>query len=89
MSSLDKIFNLDKIQQVFNTFLSLKKELQVFLNNGYINFWFYHYSQQYKLGSKRRKYKNIYLRNYIEQNYYDICYLDPQKVCFDFDFLGN
>ena len=41
--NLDKIYNLDKIQQVFNNFLSLKKELQIFLNNGYRNFWLYHY----------------------------------------------
>ena len=33
--NLDKIYNLDKIQQVFSNFLSLKKELQIFLNNGY------------------------------------------------------
>ena len=75
--NLDKIYNLDQIQQVFNNFLNLKKELQFFLNSGYSNFWLYHYSQQYKLGSKRRKHKNMYLRNYIEQNYYNICYLDP------------
>ena len=74
--NLDQIYNLDKIQEVFNNFLSLKKELQIFLNNGYSNSWLYHYSQQYKLGSKRRKH-NMYLRNYIEQNYYNICYLDP------------
>ena len=75
--NLDKIYNLDKIHKVFNNFLRLKKELQIFLNNSYSNFWLYHYSQQYKLGSKRRKHNNMYLRNYIEQNYYNICYLDP------------
>ena len=75
--NLDKIYNLDKIQEVFNNFLSLKKELQIFLNNGYSNFCLYHYSQQYKLGNKRRKHNNMYLRYYIEQNYYNICYLDP------------
>ena len=75
--NLDKIYNLDKIQDVFNNFLSLEKELQIFLNNGYSNFWLYHYNQQYKLGSKRRKHNNMYLRNYIEQNYYNICYLNP------------
>ena len=53
--NLDKIYNLDKYQDVFNNFLSLKKEFQIFLNNGYSNFWLYHYNQQYKLGSKRRK----------------------------------
>ena len=50
MFNLDKIYNLDKIQEVFNNFLSLQKELQIFLNNSYSNFWLYHYSQQYKLG---------------------------------------
>ena len=77
MFNLDKIYSLDKIQQVFKNFLSLKKELQHFLNNGYSNFWLYHYSRQYKLGSKRRKHKDMYLTNYVEQNYYNICYLDP------------
>ena len=75
--NLDKIYNLHKIQQVWNNFLSLKKELQIFLNSGYRNFWLYHYSQQYKLGTKRRKHNNMQLRNYIDQNYYNICYLDP------------
>ena len=41
-----KIYNLDKIQDVFNNFLSLKKKLQIFLNNSYSNFWLYHYTQQ-------------------------------------------
>ena len=41
--NLDKIYNLNQIQDVFNNFLSLKKELQIFLNNGYRNFWLYHY----------------------------------------------
>ena len=78
--NLDKIYNIAKIQDVFNTFLELKKELQVFLNNGYSNFWLYHYSQQFyhnRLGSKRRKQKNMYLKNYMKQNYCNICYLDP------------
>ena len=75
--NLDKIYSLNKIQDVFNNFLSLKKELQIFLNSGNSDFWLYHYSQRYKLGSKRRKHNDMYLRNYIEQNYYNICYLDP------------
>ena len=75
--NLDKIYNLDKIQRVVNNFISLKKELLIFLNSGYINFWLCHYSQQYKLGTKRRKHNNMYLRNYIDQNYYNIYYLDP------------
>ena len=41
-----KIYNLDKIQDVFNNFLSLKKELQIFLNNSYSNSWLHHYTQQ-------------------------------------------
>ena len=75
--NLDKIYNLDKIQRVVNNFISFKKELLIFLNSGYINFWLCHYSQQYKLGTKRRKHNNMYLRNYIDQNYYNIYYLDP------------
>ena len=78
--NLDKIYNIVKIQDVFNTFLELKKELQVFLNNGYSNFWLYHYSQQFyhnRLSSKRRKQKNMYLKNCMKQNYCNICYLDP------------
>ena len=74
--NLDRIYNITKIQDVFNTFLSLKKELQTFLNSGHRNFWLYHYSQQFKLGSKKKQ-KSMYLKNYIEQNYNNICYLDP------------
>ena len=74
--NLDRIYNITKIQDVFNTFLSLKKELQIFLNSGHRNFWLYHYSQQFKLGSKKKQ-KSMYLKNYIEQNYNNICYLDP------------
>ena len=74
--NLGRTCNITKIQDVFNTFLSLKKELQIFLNSGHRNFWLYHYSQQFKLGSKKKQ-KSMYLKNYIEQNYNNICYLDP------------
>ena len=67
--NLDRIYNVAKIQDVFNT-------LQVFLNSGHRNFWLYHYSRQFKLGSKRKQ-KSMYLKNYIEQNYHNICYLNP------------
>ena len=42
--NLDKIYKLVKIQEVFNTFLELKKDLQIFLDNGFSNFWLYDYS---------------------------------------------
>ena len=74
--NLDRICNITKIQDILNTFFTLKKELQIFLNSGHRIFWLYHYSQQFKLGSKKKQ-KSIYLKNYIQQNYYNICYLDP------------
>ena len=40
--NLDKMYTLTKIEDVFNIFLELKKELQIFLNAGYSNFWLYH-----------------------------------------------
>ena len=69
--NLDRIYNITKIQDVFNTFLSLKKELQIFLKSGHRNFWLYHYSQQFKLDRKKKQ-KSMYLKNYIEQNYNNI-----------------
>ena len=78
--NLDKMYNLTKVQDVFNIFLELKKELQIFLSAGYSNFWLYHYSQEFyhnRLGTNRRKTNKMYLKNYIKQNYYNICYLDP------------
>ena len=42
MFNLDKMYTLTKIEDVFNIFLELKKELQIFLNAGYSNFWLYH-----------------------------------------------
>ena len=78
--NLDKMYKLVKIQEVFNTFLELKKDLQIFLDNGFSNFWLYYYSAQFiynKLGNRKRKHKHMYLKNYINHSYYNICYLDP------------
>ena len=78
--NLDKMYKLVKIQEVFNTFLELKKDLQIFLDNGFSNFWLYDYSAQFiynKLGNRKRKHKQMYLKNYINHSYYNICYLDP------------
>ena len=52
------MYKLVKIQEVFNTFLELKKDLQIFLDNGFSNFWLYDYSVQFiynRLNNRKRK----------------------------------
>ena len=78
--NLDKIYKLEKIQQVFKTFLDLKKDLQNFLEDGFYNFWLYDYSASFRYNSlvnRVRKHKHMYLKNYIDHSYYNICYFDP------------
>lgn len=72
---MDIIYNFNKIQQVWQYHINLKKDLQTFLASGNSNFWFYHYSQCFKL--KQRKRKDMYLTNYIQENYNNICFLNP------------
>ena len=74
--NLDKIYKIRKIQEVFNLYKDLKKDLQNFFNSGFTNFWLYDYSQQFSY--RKRKYdKTFALKNYINENYYSICYYDP------------
>ena len=74
--NLDKIYKIRKIQEVFNLYKDLKKDLQNFLNSGFTNFWLYGYSRQFSY--RKRKYdKTFALKNYINENYYNICYYDP------------
>ena len=78
--NLDKIYKLEKIQQVFKTFLDLRKDLQNFLEDGFYNFWLYDYSASFRYNSlvnRVRKHKHMYLKNYIDHSYYNICYFDP------------
>ena len=52
------MYKLVQIQEVFNTFLELKKDLQIFLDNGFSNFWLYDYSVQFiynRLNNRKRK----------------------------------
>ena len=65
--NLDKIYKINKIQDVFNTYKNLKEDLQNFLNSGFNNFWLYDYSQKFSY----RKIKTFVF------NYYNICYYDP------------
>ena len=74
--NLDKIYKIRKIQEAFNLYKDLKKDLQNFLNSGFTNFWLYDYSRQFSY--RKRKYdKTFALKNYINENYYNICYYDP------------
>ena len=71
---LDKIYKIKKIQDVFNTYKNLKEGLEAFLNSGFNNFWLYDYSQKF---SYRKRKTFVSLKNYINENYYNICDYDP------------
>ena len=69
--NLDKMYKLVKIQEVFNTFLELKKDLQIFLDNGFSNFWLYDYSIQFiynRLNNRKRKHIQSWTVNILKGN---------------------
>ena len=63
------MYKLVKIQEVFNTFLELKKDLQIFLDNGFSNFWLYDYSIQFiynRLNNRKRKHIQSWTVNILK-----------------------
>ena len=75
--NIDKIYKLDKISDVFNTYLELKTDLQLYLNFGCENVWLYDYK---KYGKRKRKFNETYnraLKNFIKNSYYNLCYYNP------------
>ena len=71
------MYHLKTIQQTWKLYMELKKDLQEFkIVSTHRNFWFKHYSRQFKAkykGSVRR----MHLKNYIEQSYIYLCFLNP------------
>ena len=74
--NLDKMYKLVKIQEVFNTFLELKKDLQIFLDNGLSSFWLYDYSVQFiynRLNDRKRKHIQSWTVNILKANTHTHC----------------
>ena len=79
---MDKIYKIDKITDVFNTYLKLKVDLQIYLDYRGQNFLIYDYSQKFYYGNRKRKFNKTYnklfaLKNYIKESYYNLCYYNP------------
>ena len=51
--SFDKIYKINKIQDVFNTYKNLKEGFQNFLNSGFNNFWLYNCSQEFSYRKRK------------------------------------
>ena len=69
---IDKIYKLKRITEIFNTYHQMKEDLQLCLNFGCDNFCLYHYKRNGK-----RKFGETYwryLKNFINNSYYDVCY---------------
>ena len=66
--NIDKIYRINKIQNIINTFLDLKKHIQLCIDFGHEKFWFYDYL-------KINRYP--YVTKYIKSGFYDVVYNDP------------
>ena len=66
--NIDKIYRINKIQNIINTFLDLKKHIQLCIDFGHEKFWFYDYP-------KINRYP--YVTKYIKSGFYDVVYNDP------------
>ena len=74
--NLNKMYELVKIQELFNTFLELKKDLQIFLDNGFSNFWLYDYSIQFiynRLNNRKRKHIQSWTVNILKAHTHTHC----------------
>ena len=65
---IDKIYRINKIQDIINTFLDLKEHLQEYIDFGREKFWFDDYP-------KRRCYPCV--PSFINSSFYDVIYSDP------------
>ena len=75
--NMDYLYNLTNIQETWENYIGLKKDLQHFLvTSRYQNFWHYHYSLRF-CSKKVKSKKDMLLKNYIKQSYIQICILDP------------
>lgn len=74
---INKIYKLDKITDVFNTYLELKTDLQLHLDFGYENFWLYDFKSSLKRKFNSAEKFNRALKFFIINSYYDVCYNDP------------
>ena len=68
----DRIYKLKKITEIYNNYHEMKKDLQLCIDFGCAKFWLYHYKTTGK-GKWGRTYWR-YLKNYINNAYYDVCH---------------
>ena len=75
-SDEEKIKNPRKIADVTNNFLNIKEDIQLRIDfdSSCDKFWMYHYKTSYK--TRFGSYKWHYLKNYIDEYDYSICWND-------------
>ena len=66
--NIDKIYKINKIQNIINTFLDLKEHIQLCIDFGHEKFWFYDYP-------KMNRYPCV--KKYIKSGFYDAACNDP------------
>ena len=76
--NMDRMYNLKTIQQTWKLYVALKKDLQNFiLVTTHRNFWCKHYSRTFTLQYRGRIIGRMQLKNYVEQSYIHLCFLNP------------
>ena len=78
----DRIYKLEKITEIHNNYREMKKDLQLCINFGCKKFWLYHYKTTGK-GKWGHTYWR-YLKNSINNAYYDVCYYNKYNNKFSF-----
>ena len=76
ISDEERIKNLRKITDVYNNFLNIKEDIELFIDfdSTYDKFWMYHFKPSYKTRFGDCKWH--YLKNYIDEYDYFICWKD-------------
>ena len=71
--NINKIYKLKRIDEIINTYLQIKEDLQLCIDFGCENFWLYRFQ------IKKKKFSKIYLqylRKFKIDGYYNICVCD-------------
>ena len=71
--NIDKIYKLKRIDEIINTFLQIKEDLQLCINFGCANFWLYWFQIKKKKFSKTY---SQYLKKFTIDGYRSICTRD-------------
>ena len=62
--NIDRIYKINKIKKIINTYLDLKEHIQLCIDFGHEKFWFYVYSKRYS--------SYPHLQSYIKSGFYDV-----------------